>query len=55
MKICTETLNLICFPTVHQVLTKYAPLPENIERLFADEVSSLVSNKLPGYQVIRGV
>ena len=31
--------------------TKYEPLPENIEAFFTKDVSELVSNKLPGYQV----
>ena len=31
--------------------TKFEPLPENIDSFFSKDVSELVSNKLPGYQV----
>ncbi len=31
-------------------MTKYSPLTGESEQLFADQMSSLVSNKLSGYQ-----
>jgi len=38
---------------VPKTRTKYEPLPNNIEEFFSKDVSELVSNKLPGYQVSR--
>ena len=33
-----------------KVLKKYQPLPTDIETFFRDDVTGIVSNKLPGYQ-----
>ncbi len=34
-------------------MSKYSPLTGESEQLFADQISSLVSNKLSGYQARR--
>ncbi len=49
-----ETMIESLFQVQHYVpktRVKYEPLPENIEAFFSKDVSELVSDKLPGYQV----